>query len=95
MARWLTLRYSYSRAISRRSCSCGRPGAVEDELVDLGSKRASKGVKPVRDKVIERKGVARGYGDAGVGRKPWSTATDRGGTASSNVGSPVALWLWI
>ena len=49
----------------------------------------------MRDKVIERKGVARGYEDAGVGRKPWSTATDRGGTVSSSVGSLVALWVWL
>ena len=38
--------------------------------------------------------MRRGYGDAGVGRKPWSTAADRGGTVSSIPSSLGALGLW-
>ena len=54
-----------------------------DVRVDLRDKAMPKGVKKMRDEELGRKGVTRGYGDAGVGRK-WSlTAAATGGTLSS------------
>ena len=54
-----------------------------DVRVDLRGKAMPKGVKNMRDEEVGRKGVTRGYGDAGVHRKRGLTAAASGGTLSS------------
>ena len=93
MAKRTAMRCSGAPLIPHRSWRRRRPGAVGDAPVAPLRGRAPNGVKKMRMDKRENKGARRGYGDAGVGRKPWSTAADRGGTASSIPSSLGALGL--